>query len=134
MRQRLEPNRTHDVLVRRRVEVEAGDPDDPFVDDETTEEYRYLQLVDGDPEWVTDESEATLIPVVLKTGGSSYVRGDTGERVEKTDSVRWPTGYLTPKENDRIVFDDIGERIVESVAPKHGRHGVDHFEVELGGT
>lgn len=133
MRQRLETNRTHDVPIRRRVEVAGGNPDDPFDDGDTTEEYRYLAVVDGAVQPVTDDADATPIPVVLKTGGSSYVRGDSGERVEQTDSVRWPTGYFGPEENDRLVF-ETGERVVEGVAPKHGRHGIAHYEVELGGT
>lgn len=131
------------VLVRRRVEVENGysaddygdDPygGDPFADD-STQEYRWLELVEDDVEFVSDEGEATPIPVTFHSGGSAYVRGDTGERVEQADTVRWPTGYATPAENDRIHFEEFGERLVESVAPKLGRHGVDYYELELGGT
>ena len=136
MSHRQPANRSHDVVVKRTVEVE-GTNDDPFDDGETVTETRYLQLVDDDGtvEPVEAEADATEIPITLNAGGSSYTRGDTGERVTETDSAVWPVGYFEPAEGDRIVSDGLGERLIEGVAPRYGQYGeLGHYVIELGGT
>ena len=90
--------------------------------------------IDGDDETVLD-----AVPVRFRSGGTEFVRAETGERVERSDTVTGGRELLVIEEGDSIDLDalDNGREAIENVEvrgvePHEGRHGrVSSVTIEL---